>query len=99
MNRKNAHMIGLALSSLGALIFIASLAACGKAVPHEVIEAVEAVDRDLMQLRAAEIAPRDYGTFTKQWTTLRTRVEAEEDLIHWPWESNDLELALRHLQE
>jgi len=91
-------MTGLALW-LGAVIFTASLVGCGKTVPQDVIESVESVDRDLMQLRAAEIAPRDYGTFTKQWTTLRTRVEAEEDLIHWPWESNDLELALRHLQE
>jgi L,D-peptidoglycan transpeptidase YkuD (ErfK/YbiS/YcfS/YnhG family) len=99
MNRKYVHMTGLALSSLGALIIVASLAGCGKAVPHEVIEAVEAVDRDLMQLRAAEIAPGEYGAFTRKWAILRTRVDAEEDLIRWPWESNDLELALRHLQE
>ena len=99
MNRKHPHITELAFYSLGALVFIAFLAACGKAVPHEVIEAVEAVDRDLMQLRAAEIAPSEYGAFTRQWAILRNRVEAEEDLIRWPWESNSLELDLRHLQE
>jgi hypothetical protein len=30
---------------------------------------------------------------------LKTRVQAEEDLIHWPWESNELDIALRRLQE
>ena len=30
--------------------------------------------------------------------TLRARVEAEEDAIRWPWESNEFEQALRHLQ-
>ena len=52
----------------------------------------------LMQLRAAELAPHDYSNFAHQWVTLRARVEAEEDAIRWPWESNELEQALRHLQ-
>lgn len=83
----------------GALALAGTLTGCAEAVPQDVIEAVESIDRDLMQLRAAEIAPNDYSSFAHQWVTLRTRVEAEADLIRWPWEPNDLELALRHLRD
>jgi len=75
-----------------------SLAACVETVPPEVVEAIESLDRDLLQLRAAEVAPSDYAAFVHQWVTLRNRVEAEEDTIRWPWEPNDLEQALRDLQ-
>ncbi len=98
MNWKHSHIAGL-IFWWGALACAASLNGCAEAVPQDLIEAVESVDRDLMRLRAAETAPDDYGAFARQWATLKTRVEAEEDLIRWPWESNDLELALRHLQE
>ena len=30
---------------------------------------------------------------------LKARAQADEDLIRWPWEPNDLEVALRRLQE
>jgi L,D-peptidoglycan transpeptidase YkuD (ErfK/YbiS/YcfS/YnhG family) len=83
---------------LGALALTGSLVGCVEAVPPEIVEAVESIDRDLMQLRAAEFAPDDYSNFAHQWVTLRARVEAEEDTIRWPWESNELEQALRHLQ-
>ena len=76
----------------------ASLAACVETVPPEMLEAIESLDRDLLQLRAAEVAPGDYAAFAHQWVTLRTRLEGEEDSIRWPWEPNDLEEALRHLQ-
>ncbi|HSB43447.1 MAG TPA: L,D-transpeptidase [Nitrospira sp.] len=98
MNRDHSYIAGLT-RWWGAVAFAGFLAGCAEAVPQEVIDAVESVDQALMRLRAAEIAPSDYGSFARQWATLRTRVEAEEDLIRWPWESNDLELALRHLQE
>jgi hypothetical protein len=29
---------------------------------------------------------------------LKTRVQADEDLIRWPWEANELEVAIRQLQ-
>jgi lipoprotein-anchoring transpeptidase ErfK/SrfK len=83
----------------GALTLAGALTGCVEAVPQEVIDAVESIDRNLIQLRAAEIAPNDYSSFAHQWVTLRARVETEDDLIRWPWESNDLELALRRLQE
>ena len=75
-----------------------ALTACVETVPPEMVEAIESLDRDLLQLRAAEVAPREYATFAHRWVTLRTRVEAEEDTIRWPWESSDLEDALRHLR-
>lgn len=82
----------------GVLSFCGSLTACVETIPPEMVEAIEALDRDFLQLRAAEVAPGEYASFAHQWVTLRTRVEAEEDTIRWPWESNDLKEALRQLQ-
>jgi hypothetical protein len=67
-------------------------------VPQEVVDAVEQIDRDLMELRAAEFSLTDYSQFAHQWMVLKARAQAEEDLIRWPWEPNDLEVALRRLQ-
>jgi lipoprotein-anchoring transpeptidase ErfK/SrfK len=97
MMLKNPPLTRLARLS-GALTLTGALVGCTEAVPSEIVEAVESIDRDLMQLRAAEFAPDDYSKFAHQWMTLRARVEAEEDTIRWPWESNELEQALRHLQ-
>lgn len=83
----------------GALALAGSLPGCAEAVPQDAIEAVENIDRDLMQLRAAEFSPNDYAQFAHQWMALKSRVQADEDLIRWPWEPNDLEIALRRLQE
>ena len=95
------HRIPYVAASLwcaGALTLSGSLAACVETVPPEMVEAIESLDRDLLQLRAGEVAPSEYAAFVHQWVTLRNRVEAEEDTIRWPWEPNDLEQALRDLQ-
>ena len=83
----------------GALALVGSLSGCMEAVPQNAIEAVENIDRDLMELQAAEFSPADYTRFAQQWTALKARAQADEDLIRWPWEPNDLEVALRRLQE
>ena len=83
----------------GALALVGSLSGCVEAVPQDLIEAVENIDRDLMELRAAEFSPIDYTQFAHQWMALKARAQADEDLIRWPWEPNDLEVALRRLQE
>jgi hypothetical protein len=83
----------------GGLALAGSLSGCVEAVPQDAIEAVENIDRDLMELRAAELSPTDYTHFAHQWMALKARVQADEDLIRWPWEPNDLEVALRRLQE
>ena len=88
-----------AIFGWGAWALVVSLSGCVEAVPQDVIEAVENIERDLMELRAAEFSPSDYTQFAHQWMALKTRAQADEDLIRWPWESNDLEVALRRLQE
>ncbi len=90
-------MTGIVLG-WGVLVYTCFLTGCVEAVPQDVVEAVESIDRDLMQLRAAEVSPDDYARFIHQWVTLKARVEAEDDSIRWPWEPNDLEAALRRLQ-
>ena len=40
-----------------------SLAACVESVPPDVVQAIESVDNDLAQLRAAELAPSAYNAF------------------------------------
>lgn len=97
---KNYQQLMYSLASGCAfLIQTMILTGCTDAVPHDVVEAIESIDRDLMYLRAAELSPEDYTRFAHQWMALKTRVQAEEDLIHWPWELNELDIALRQLQE
>jgi hypothetical protein len=68
-------------------------------VPQDVVKAVENIDRDLMKLRADEFSSTEYAQFSHQWMALKTLAQANEDLIRWAWEPNDLEVALRLLQE
>lgn len=83
----------------GAVALVSSVSGCMEAVPQDVVKAVENIDRDLMKLRADEFSSTDYAKFSHQWMALKTRAQADEDLIRWPWEPNDLEVALRLLQE
>ena len=75
-----------------------SISGCVEAVPQDVVEAVDHIDRDLVELRAGEFLPTDYTQFSQQLMTLKARAQADEDLIRWPWEANELEVALRQLQ-
>lgn len=93
--QKRRYAFGL----LGALACSVLMIGCGETVPHDLVDAVESVDRDLMQAHAAEFSPSDYSRFAHQWMTLKARVEAEEDAIRWPWEESDLETALRLLHQ
>jgi lipoprotein-anchoring transpeptidase ErfK/SrfK len=77
----------------------ALMPACTQAVPAEVITALEAIDRELIALRAPEAASADYAHFVTQWVSLKARVQSDDDVIRWPWESNSLLEALRRLQE
>ena len=98
MNKYQRLMYSLG-SGCAVLVLLVMLSGCTDAVSQDVVEAIEAIDRDLMDLRAAELSPDDYARFAHQWMALKTRVQAEEDLIRWPWESNELDLALRRLCE
>ncbi len=75
-----------------------SISGCVEAVPQDVVEAVDHIDRDLVELRAGEFLPTDYTQFSQQWMALKARAQADEELIRWPWEPNELEVALRQLQ-
>jgi hypothetical protein len=82
----------------GAMALAGSISGCVESVPQEVVEAVDHIDRDLVELRAHEFLPTDYTQFSQQWMTLKARAQTDEDLIRWPWEPNELEVALRQLQ-
>ena len=88
-----------AFLGLGVMGLVGSASGCVQAVPQDVVEAVENIDRELLKLRADEVSSTDYTQFSHQWTTLKARAQTDEDLIRWPWEPNDLEVALRQLQE
>lgn len=72
---------------------------CVQAVPPDLVAALDSIDHHLIALRAPEAAPDDYAHFVRQWVSLKARVQSDDDLIRWPWESNELEEALRQLQE
>jgi hypothetical protein len=88
-----------AILGWGTLALAGSLFGCVEAVPQDAIEVVENIDRTLTELRAAEFSANDYTKFAHKWMALKTRIQADEDVIRWPWEPNDLEIALRELQE
>lgn len=83
----------------GAVVLVGSVSGCVEAVPQDVVHAIEDIDRDLMELRADELFPHEYAHFSQQWAVLKTQAQAEEDVIRWTWEPNNLEVALRQLQE
>jgi len=85
--------------SCSAPLLAVVLAGCVQAVPQDLVDAIEAIDRRLITLQAPELAAEDYARFARQWVTLKVRVQAEEDLIRWPWEPRDLEVDLRQLHE
>jgi lipoprotein-anchoring transpeptidase ErfK/SrfK len=70
---------------------------CVQAVPPDLVAAVEAIDHDLIALRAPETAPEEYGQFVRQWALLKARTQLDDDVIRWPWESSELENDLRWL--
>ena len=80
------------------MALVGSISGCVEAVPQDVLEAVDHIDRDLLELRANEFLPTDYTQFFQQWMALKARAQADEELIRWPWEPNELEVALRQLQ-
>lgn len=79
------------------MLCILCLIGCVQAVPPDLLVALEAIDQDLIALRAPEAAAEEYGQFVRQWVSLKARVQLDDDLIRWPWESSDLENDLRRL--
>lgn len=84
-------------NALTAWLCTISVVGCVQAVPPDLVAAVEAIDQDLIALRAPETAPEEYGQFVRQWALLKARAQLDDDLIRWPWETSDLESELRWL--
>lgn len=89
--------LDLTHKTLAAIVCVVCLGGCVQAVSPDLIVALEAIDQDLIALRAPEAAPEEYGQFVRQWVSLKARVQLDDDLIKWPWESSDLENELRRL--
>ncbi|MDF0651870.1 MAG: hypothetical protein CV081_02900 [Nitrospira sp. LK265] len=83
--------------ALAAILCVLCVTGCVQAVPPDLIVALESIDQDLVAMRAPEAAPEEYGQFARQWVSLKSRVQLDDDLIRWPWESSDLENELRQL--
>jgi hypothetical protein len=79
------------------LIVLAS-PGCIQKVPSDVVEAIESLDRQLVESQGAEYAPEAYRRFVAHWVTLRGQLQAEEDEIVWPWESNPLLASLHKVR-
>lgn len=93
MTPRRWHRSVLSLSLCALLV-----SGCVQAVPPDLVASLEAIDRELIAVRAPEAAPDDYAHFVRQWVSLKARVQ-DDDLIRWPWESNELEEALRRLRD
>jgi L,D-transpeptidase-like protein len=78
-------------------ILMVGLLGCVEKIPDEVIQTIENLDRRLIELQGAAYAPDAYYRFVKHWVTLKGRLDAEEDEIHWPWEDNRLLAELQQV--
>lgn len=88
-----------AVTVMGSLCAWLIVTACVPAVPADLLAAIESIDQELIALRAPETASDEYAHFIRQWVFLKAHVESEDDVIRWPWESNDMEGRLRRLHE
>jgi hypothetical protein len=79
-------------------VVLLGLPGCIEKVPSDVVEAIESLDRQLVESQAAEYAPEAYGGFVKHWVALRGQLQAAEDEIVWPWEPNPLLASLQNLR-
>jgi L,D-peptidoglycan transpeptidase YkuD (ErfK/YbiS/YcfS/YnhG family) len=82
-----------------ALLSVPWLSACVQQAPPDLVQAVEALDRQLAAAHGAEFAPEDYGRFVQHWVALKERLRSDDDVIGWPWEDNPFETDLRALHE
>lgn len=89
--------VGRISRALTSVLCAVALASCVQAVPPDLLTSLEAIDQELIALRAPETAPEEYGSFVRQWIALKTRAELDDDLIKWPWETSELEDELRGL--
>lgn len=82
-------------------IMIAALgvSACVQQAPPELLQAVENLDRQLLSIQGAEFAPEEYARFIDGWVAVKARMQSEDDVIRWPWETNGLVADLQKVEE
>src|SRR5678815_645191 len=81
-----------------AMLLLTAVVGCIQKVPPDGVEAIDALDRQLIESQGAEYAPDAYARFIKHWVALRGRLQAEEDEIVWPWEENPILTALQQVR-
>jgi lipoprotein-anchoring transpeptidase ErfK/SrfK len=89
--------MGINRAGIAGILCAVLTAGCVPAVPPDLIAAIDAIDHDLISIGAPQVAPEEYAYFARQWVSLKARVQADDDLIRWPWESNEIEQELRQL--
>ncbi len=82
-----------------AVMSVTLLSACVQQAPQELVQSVEALDRQLVAAHSAEFAPAEYARFVQRWVAVKERLRSDGDLIGWPWEDNPFETDLRALRE
>ena len=76
------------------LIAATALSGCVQKAPPELLQALEDLDRQLVEVQGAEFAPQEYAVFVQHWGALKGKLTAGDDEIRWPWEGNPLVTAL-----
>src|ERR1051326_7908747 len=91
------HRVMIFVVMLGVLVMM--LPGCVQKAPSDQLAAIESLDHQLKEMRAAEYASEEYGQFIKHWLAFKVRLQADEDIIRWPWESNPWNADLDRIQE
>lgn len=88
------------LSFMASVVGVLLLAfpGCIQKVPSDGVEAIESLDRQLVESQGAAYAPEAYGRFVTHWVALRGQLQAEEEEITWPWETNPLLASLQKVR-
>ncbi|MEK7294759.1 MAG: L,D-transpeptidase [Nitrospirota bacterium] len=97
MNRFSLNM--LRTGTVIVALSMPLLSACVQQAPPDLVESVEALDRQLVAARSAEFAPEDYRRFIQHWVALRERLRSDDDVVGWPWEDNPFETDLQALHD
>ncbi len=84
---------------LAGLLVTLTLAGCLQTAPPELVQDVEALDRELHEVGVAEFAPDEYNDFLQQWVSLKARLEEDDDLIRLPWEPNSVASEVERVAE
>ena len=80
-------------------LLIAAMSGCVQKAPPELLQAVEAIDAQLVAVQGAEFAPDEYAAFAQHWMAFKGRLQSDDEEIGWPWEGNPFAADLRQLHE